>query len=100
MNVVKQTEEFRSWREGLGSSPIAQRVRARLTRLELGNAGDAKNVGGGVIEMRIDFGPGYRMYYTRIGKVIYLMLCGGDKRSQQADIDRAKALAAVIARSS
>jgi putative addiction module killer protein len=96
MNVIHQTEEFLTWRRSLGSSQIAHKVRARLTRFQSGNPGDVKSVGGHVFEMRIDFGPGYRMYYTKVGKVVYFMLCGGHKGGQQADIERAKALATAI----
>jgi putative addiction module killer protein len=61
-------------------------VRARLNRIRLGNFGDCKSVGGGVEELRIDFGPGYRVYYGREGSVVVVLLCGGDKRSQVRDI--------------
>ena len=67
----------------------------RLDRLALGNPGDVKAVGGGVSEMRIDHGPGYRVYFTRRGKVVVLLLCGGDKKSQARDIAAAKAMAAA-----
>lgn len=65
------------------------RIDARISRLSKGNAGDAKSVGSGVSELRIDCGPGYRVYFSRKGKTIILLLCGGDKRTQQADIERA-----------
>ena len=65
------------------------RIDARISRLSKGNAGDAKSVGSGVSELRIDHGPGYRVYFSRKGKTIILLLCGGDKRTQQADIERA-----------
>jgi putative addiction module killer protein len=74
-----------------------QRVRAlvasRLDRLAFGNAGDVKPVGSGVSELRIDYGPGYRIYYKRRGETILLLLCGGDKRTQANDIETAKRLA-------
>jgi putative addiction module killer protein len=65
------------------------RIDARISRLSKGNAGDARSVGSGVSELRIDYGPGYRVYFSRKGKTIILLLCGGDKRTQQADIERA-----------
>ncbi len=65
-------------------------MRARLNRIRLGNFGDCKSVGGGVEELRIDFGPGYRVYYGREGAVVVILLCGGDKRSQAKDIFRAQ----------
>ena len=65
------------------------RIAVRLDRLSLGNFGDCKSVGGGVFELRIDWGPGYRLYYTMVGKTCVLLLCGGDKRKQGSDIKRA-----------
>lgn len=71
------------------------RILARIRRLSLGNAGDAKALGGGIGELRIDYGPGYRLYFTRRGNRIVLLLCGCDKSTQRADIVRARALAAA-----
>ena len=68
----------------------------RLDRIEDGNFGDAKSIGGGVSELRIDYGSGYRVYFTRRGKSVVILLCGGDKGSQSQDIVRAKALAATL----
>jgi putative addiction module killer protein len=68
----------------------------RIQRLELGNAGDVRAVGDGISEMRIDYGPGYRIYYKQTGREIVLLLCGGDKSSQDRDIRRAKTLAAEL----
>jgi putative addiction module killer protein len=65
------------------------RVAARINRLASGNSGDCKPVGGGVWELRIDYGPGYRVYFGRIGREVVLLLCGGDKRRQSADIEKA-----------
>ena len=65
------------------------RIAARIDRLSLGNPGDVKPVGSGVSEMRIDYGPGYRIYFTQRGPIIIVILCGGDKRTQAADIKRA-----------
>ena len=67
--------------------------RIRLERVALGNFGDAKSVGGGVQELRVDYGPGYRVYFTRRGDVVVILLCGGDKRTQDADIKQARELA-------
>jgi putative addiction module killer protein len=79
---------FEDWFAGL--DPIAQgRVSVALTRMEQGNLSNAKSVGGGVLEYRIDFGPGYRLYFGRDGQVLIIMLAGGDKRRQQRDIHAA-----------
>jgi len=67
-----------------------------MDRLQEGKPGDAKTVGNGVMEMRIDYGPGYRIYYTHRGKLIVVLLCAGDKSTQQKDIEQAKALAAQL----
>jgi len=72
------------------------RILARIYRLSLGNFGDVKPVGESVSKLRIDYGPGYRVYFTRIGRQIVLLLAGGTKRTQQKDIDRAKAMAQEI----
>jgi putative addiction module killer protein len=68
------------------------RIEKRIERLEGGNAGDVKSVGEGVSELRIDYGPGYRLYFTKYGRAVVLLLCGGDKSTQARDIDRAKAM--------
>ena len=77
----------------LKDANAAARIVARIRRMEMGNSGDAKNVGKGVMEMRIDYGPGYRVYYLHRGAEIVVLLCGGDKRTQRQDIKRALALA-------
>ena len=69
------------------------RIQIRIDRLALGNSGDAKPVGEGVSEMRVDYGPGYRIYFSQRGKTFVVLLCGGDKRTQKADILNAKKLA-------
>lgn len=79
------------WLEGLADAQARARIQARLNRVALGNLGDHKAVGGGVVELRMDWGPGYRVYFARIGRVVLLLLCGGDKTTQQRDINRAKA---------
>jgi len=82
---------FREWLEGL-DRPVAARIQARIYRFELGNLGDAKGVGDGVFEARFDFGPGYRLYFGRDGGTFIILLCGGDKDTQNKDIRRAKEL--------
>lgn len=72
------------------------RIAVRLRRVSIGNLGDAKPVGGGVSELRIDQGPGYRLYFTRRGLELVILLCGGDKRTQAADIKRAQKMAAEL----
>ncbi len=93
MIKVRQTETFRSWLDDLRDRRAAARIAARIDRLKLGNPGDVKSVGGGVSELRIDYGPGYRLYFRRVGQEIVLLLCGGDKSTQDRDIERAKVLA-------
>ena len=90
MNTFLRTEEFDSWLKVL-HNPIAKaRILARIRSAEAGNFGDCSPVGDGISEMRIHMGPGYRLYYCRRGKAIYLLLCGGDKSSQKRDIKDAK----------
>jgi putative addiction module killer protein len=83
-------QPFVDWLQGLRDRQARTRIQARLARVAVGNFGDAEPVGEGVLELRIDWGPGYRVYFSRTGKVIVLLLCGGDKRTQQKDIERAK----------
>ena len=85
---------FRDWLVKLDQT-VRARVQARILRFELGNLGDHKQVGGGVWEARLDFGPGYRIYFGRSGREIVLLLLGGDKSSQRKDINRAKEYWAV-----
>lgn len=82
---------FATWIDGLRDRQAVARVLVRIDRLALGNFGDCKSVGGGVSELRIDWGSGYRVYFARVGQAIVLLLCGGDKRTQQRDIEHAKA---------
>ena len=96
MIEIRQTAHFAEWLAGLRDQRAKARIAERLHRFGAGNPGDIKSVGGGLMEMRIDYGPGYRVYYTRRGSVVVILLCGGDKRGQQRDIRRAKALAAEI----
>ena len=96
MVEVRKTEEFEGWLAELRDSRALAKILTRIQRLELGNTGDARPVGEGVSEMRIDYGPGYRVYYKQIGKEIVLLLCGGDKSTQEKDIVRAKLLASQV----
>lgn len=90
---ITQSETFAKWMAGLRDHRAVLRIRARLDHLSYGLAGDAKPVGEGISEARIDYGPGYRLYYLRRGSVLIVMLCGGDKSSQKADIRAAKRIA-------
>jgi putative addiction module killer protein len=94
MNELRQTEIFRKWRMKLKDERARVLIASRLDRLAFGNAGDVKPVGQGVSELRIDHGPGYRVYFQKRGNTIILLLCGGDKRTQDRDIEIAKRLAA------
>lgn len=89
---VKRTDEFSDWLKKLKDGKTKQRLNVRLRKAQLGNLGDVRPVGEGVVEMREDFGPGWRMYYIQRGKQLIVMLGGGDKSTQQADIDKAIAL--------
>ena len=93
MIEVRQTDIFAAWFAALRDRQARARITARIRRLSLGNPGDVKPVGSGVSEMRIDYGPGYRVYFTRRSDVVAVLLCGGDKRTQDRDIARALALA-------
>jgi putative addiction module killer protein len=93
---VRKTDEFDRWIENLQDLRARAKILTRIQRLELGNAGDVRPVGDGISEMRIDYGPGYRVYYKQTGKEIVLLLCGGDKSTQNKDIKHAKELAAEI----
>ncbi|MEO7027198.1 MAG: type II toxin-antitoxin system RelE/ParE family toxin [Caulobacteraceae bacterium] len=96
MPEVRQTPIFREWLESLSDRRAVERIAQRIVRVESGLMGDVKAVGDGVSELRVDHGPGYRVYFVRRGAMLVLLLCGGDKRSQQRDIRRAIALAAQL----
>ena len=96
MIEVRQTGEFREWATNLRDPVAKARIATRIQRLAGGNFGDVKPAGSGVSEMRIDYGPGYRVYFTRRGTKLIIMLCGGDKGTQPRDIKRAKAMAAEL----
>ena len=91
--TVKQLEEFSDWLKGLKDGLTRQRLIKRLRKVQLGNLGDVEPVGEGVFEMREHFGPGWRMYCVQHGELVIVMLGGGDKSNQQADIRRAITLA-------
>jgi putative addiction module killer protein len=90
---VRKTETFVRWLDGLRDIRARARVQVRIERLAAGNAGDAEPVGEGVSEMRIDYGPGYRVYFKKQGREVVILLAGGDKRTQSADIKTALRLA-------
>jgi putative addiction module killer protein len=89
MIEVRQTDEFSGWLRRPRDANAVARIAGRIRRLEMGNPGDSRSVGQGVLEMRIDYGPGYRVYYMHHGAQIVILLCGGDKRTQQQDIKKA-----------
>lgn len=88
--TVEQTMKFKTWLTNLGDAKAKVAILARIVRVEMGNFGDFKAVGGKVIELRVDVGPGYRVYMTRTGSTVQLLLCGGDKSTQQADVEAAQ----------
>jgi putative addiction module killer protein len=96
MNLFLRTEEFDDWLSGLKDKQGRARIAHRIRSAEHGNFGDCMPVGEGVSEMRVQVGPGYRVYYTRRGEVVYLLLLGGDKSSQKRDIRRAIELARAL----
>ena len=93
MFEIRKTEVFATWLDGLADLRGRARILARIERLRIGNFGDWKPVGESVGELRFDIGPGYRVYFTRVGSEIVVLLAGGDKSSQERDISRAKDLA-------
>jgi putative addiction module killer protein len=93
---IRPLPEFTAWLNHLADATVRGVVLARIKRLELGLAGDVKSVGGGVSELRIHVGSGWRVYFVRRGAQVIVLLAGGSKRSQKGDIRRAKALAASL----
>jgi len=93
MLTIVGSSDFDAWLSALADSKAKARILARLRSATLGNFGDCKPVGEGVSEMRVHVGPGYRVYFTRTGSSVYVLLIGGDKSSQQRDIARAKRMA-------
>ena len=88
--IVNQTAEFKKWMQKLRYFRAKVHILSRLTQVEGGNLGDFKSVGNGVLEMRIDYGPGYRLYFAKDGEAIVILLIGGNKSSQDYDIIKAK----------
>jgi putative addiction module killer protein len=93
MPEVRQTVIFARWLAGLRDDRARARINTRIRRLTLGNPGDVRSVGGGVLEMRIDYGPGYRLYFVWRGEALVILVAGGDKRTQDRDIAKAIKLA-------
>jgi len=90
---IRKTTEFAKWIDGLKNFQARARIQARIERLRLGNPGDVKPVGQGVSELRINTGPGYRVYFIQRGQLLIVLLAGGDKSSQESDIKTALKLA-------
>jgi len=90
MIEVRQTAEFSRWLRRLKDANAVARIVARIRRMEQGNLGDSRSLGAGLMEMRIDYGPGYRVYYVHRGATIVILLYAGDKRTQRQDIRRAR----------
>ncbi|WP_298967022.1 type II toxin-antitoxin system RelE/ParE family toxin [uncultured Methylobacterium sp.] len=93
MFEIRRTALFSDWLDGLRDRRAAARIIQRIQRVATGNLGDAKSVGGGVSELRVDHGPGYRLYFVQRDRTVVVLLCGGDKSGQQRDIQLAKSLA-------
>lgn len=93
MIEIRQTDEYAQWFDGLRDRQARSRIDIRVRRLSLGNPGDVKPVGEGVSELRIDYGPGYRIYFVQRGALLVVLLAGGDKRTQDRDIQTALELA-------
>jgi len=96
LTEIRQTEQFTDWFDRLRDRDARARIDVRIRRLSLGNPGDVKPVGAGVSELRIDYGPGYRIYFVRFGEDVILLLAGGDKRTQAQDIQNAIELVRVL----
>jgi putative addiction module killer protein len=96
MNTILRTEVFDIWLAKLKDARGKARIIERIRSAERGNSSDCESVGQGVSEMRIHFGPGYRVYFSRIGPVVYVLLCGGIKRGQKRDIAKAQEMAKLI----
>ncbi len=94
--LIQQTEIFAGWRKSVRDQKARIAIVRRIDRASAGNFGDVRPVGEGVSEMRIDIGAGYRVYFVVRGKAVVILLCGGDKKSQQADIEMAKAMAREV----
>lgn len=93
---IRKTGVFETWLSGLRDRQARARINIRIDRLSIGNRGDAKALGGGISELRIDYGHGYRIYFAQRGATLIVLLAGGDKRTQERDIRRARELAARL----
>jgi putative addiction module killer protein len=93
---IRETDGFATWLSKLRDARAIARILARLESARMGNLGDVRSVGGGVSEMRVDVGAGYRVYFTRRQRVVIVLLCGGDKSSQAKDVARARQMADSI----
>jgi putative addiction module killer protein len=93
MIEIRKTETFARWIDKLSDIRARARILVRIERLSMGNAGDMKSVGRGVWELRIDYGPGYRVYYTKMGQTVIILLAGGNKSTQAKDIKAALRIA-------
>ena len=93
MITVRETDNFKKWIRDLKDRNGQSIIIARIRRISTGNFGDTKPVGGGISELRIDYGPGYRVYFTQLDQEIVILLCGGDKSTQSRDIEYAKRIA-------
>jgi len=93
MPVIRKTSVFRKWMKKLKDAIAKAHIDRRIDRLSRGNPGNVEPIGEGCSEMRIDYGPGYRVYYKDTGREIVIILCGGDKSNQQSDIEKAKRIA-------
>jgi len=93
---VLQTETFVAWHAGLRDMRAKVAIARRIERIEAGTLGDVKSVGGAVSELRVDIGPGYRLYFTMRLRIVVVLLCGGDKRTQRTDIRHARKMAEEV----
>jgi putative addiction module killer protein len=96
MIEIRETDVYHEWFETLKDKRAKAKIDVRIRRVSLGNFGDVRPVGKGVSELRIDYGPGYRVYFTQHGNILVILLCGGDKSSQAKDILRAHELAHAL----
>ena len=96
MVKIRTTERFTEWFDALRDPKTKARINARIFRLQQGNPGEHRELGGGVFELKLDFGPGYRIYCTRSGQTVTVLLVGGDKSTQSRDIETAQGMAKEV----